>query len=155
MLASTLAEELARKWRDAGGPIAVPPDQVGKTVSQSPTAQETVVTEPPPNTSKSDGKKERPRRFTPYGPTPIQFDQSVTEQISAIQRQQHTVASHDYFLTAPEYRGTAEKPKVPTGIWGFDKADVDRYPVLKKRNFFCIQHHQATGKPCFARKLFI
>lgn len=154
MLASTLAEELARKWRDAGGPIAVPPIQNRKPIFAPLAAEETAVANPPPTATQPDGKRERPRRFTPYGPTPIQFDQSVTEQISAIQRQQHQVASHAYFLTAPEYRGKAEKPKEPTGIWGFDKADVDRYPALKKRNFFCIQHHQATGKSCFVCQLF-
>lgn len=147
MLASTLAEQLAQKWRDAGGPIVVPSDQVRKPPSNPPAAPaESVVTHRPPTARSSSGKKEKARRYTPYGPTPIQFDQSVTEQISAIQRQQHTVASHNYFLTAPEEIGKAIKPKQPTGIWGFDKADVERYPVLKKRNFFCIQHHQATGK---------
>lgn len=147
MLASALAEELARKWRESGGPIAVPPNQPRPTPDQ-PIPQTTTPTQLPTSTGKSpsDVPRQRPRRYTPYGPVPIQFDQSVTEQITAIHRQQHKVASHDYFLTAPEYQGTAVKPKEPTGMWGFDRPDVERFPSLRKRNFFCIQHHQATGE---------
>jgi hypothetical protein len=30
--------------------------------------------------------------------------------------------------------------------WGFEKEDLDRFPALKRRNFWCIQRHQARGK---------
>jgi len=30
--------------------------------------------------------------------------------------------------------------------WGFEDEDLDRFPALKRRNFWCIQRHQARGK---------
>lgn len=29
--------------------------------------------------------------------------------------------------------------------WGFEQEDLDRFPALKRRNFWCIQRHQARG----------
>jgi hypothetical protein len=35
----------------------------------------------------------------------------------------------------------------PCGIWGFDRQDCEKFPVLvRKRNFWCVQRHQATGR---------
>ena len=31
--------------------------------------------------------------------------------------------------------------------WGFASEDLERFPALKRRNFWCIQRHQARGKP--------
>jgi hypothetical protein len=41
-------------------------------------------------------------------------------------------------------------PKVTndTYPWGFEKEDLERFPALKRRNFWCIQRHQARGKFC-------
>ena len=30
--------------------------------------------------------------------------------------------------------------------WGFDEEDLEMFPALKRRNFWCIQRHQARGK---------
>ena len=40
------------------------------------------------------------------------------------------------------------EPKVTddTYPWGFEKEDLERFPALKRRNFWCIQRHQARGK---------
>lgn len=32
-------------------------------------------------------------------------------------------------------------PQEPVGPWGFDRPIVDRFPALKKRNFFVVQEH--------------
>ena len=32
----------------------------------------------------------------------------------------------------------------------FSPEEIERYPALKKRNFFCVQRHQATGMHCSA-----
>ena len=29
--------------------------------------------------------------------------------------------------------------------WGFEQEDLERFPALRKRNFWCIQRHQARG----------
>jgi hypothetical protein len=29
--------------------------------------------------------------------------------------------------------------------WGFEEGDIDSFPALKRRNFWCIQRHQARG----------
>lgn len=147
MLAAGIADELARKRRCTNDASAARSDsQV--PVPSPPRIQNAVTTvKPPPTSTTPDRTKTRPRRYTPYGPVPIKPSQPITDQISAIQAHHHRIASHDYFLTAPEYRGTAKRAKEPTGIWGFAREDVERYPMLRKRNFFCIQHHQATGTP--------
>lgn len=31
--------------------------------------------------------------------------------------------------------------------WGFGDDDLEKFPALKKRNFWCVQRHQARGKP--------
>lgn len=165
MLASAIADELARKRGSSGEPPSAPPTRRKRISAASPrrsrnatplvevASKPTLIsspsrtmdaTTPAEAHSKptSDRSKQRLRRYTPYGPIPIKFGQTIDDQITEIQREQHKVASHDYFLTAPENRGKIERPKEPTGIWGFDKADVESYPVLRKRNFFCIQHHR-------------
>lgn len=30
--------------------------------------------------------------------------------------------------------------------WGFDEKDIERFPALKRRNFWCMQRHQARGQ---------
>ena len=32
------------------------------------------------------------------------------------------------------------------GPWGFSEDDLERFPALRKRNFWCIQRHQARGR---------
>jgi hypothetical protein len=138
MLAAAIADDLARRRRTSNVP-PVPPLQPVPSPPRPGNPSPAVPTSTP------DRSKPRPRRYTPYGPVLIKPSQPLTDQISAIQAHHHQIASHDYFLTAPEYRGTAKRAKEPTGMWGFAREDVQRYPVLRKRNFFCIQHHQATG----------
>lgn len=36
--------------------------------------------------------------------------------------------------------------KAENGPWGFSKEDLERFPALRKRNFWCIQRHQARGE---------
>ncbi|WWC88204.1 DNA ligase D, 3'-phosphoesterase domain-containing protein [Kwoniella dendrophila CBS 6074] len=31
------------------------------------------------------------------------------------------------------------------GIWGFTRSEIERFPALRKRNFWCIQRHSATA----------
>ena len=144
MLAAAIADELARKRRSSSGPIAVPPiQQPGNLAPSLPCSQPVTTLADTTSRLTADRPRQRTRRYTPYGPIPIKFGQTLGEQITEIQREHHKVASHDYFLTAPEDRGKVEGPKQPTGIWGFDNAEVERFPVLRKRNFFCIQHHSA------------
>nr|XP_018265067.1 DNA ligase D, 3'-phosphoesterase domain-containing protein [Kwoniella dejecticola CBS 10117]OBR87225.1 DNA ligase D, 3'-phosphoesterase domain-containing protein [Kwoniella dejecticola CBS 10117] len=38
-----------------------------------------------------------------------------------------------------------EEQEDRVGIWGFTKAEIDRFPALRKRNFWCIQRHSATA----------
>ncbi|WWC68315.1 DNA ligase D, 3'-phosphoesterase domain-containing protein [Kwoniella pini CBS 10737] len=38
-----------------------------------------------------------------------------------------------------------DKEEERIGIWGFTKTEIDRFPALKKRNFWCIQRHSATA----------
>lgn len=38
-----------------------------------------------------------------------------------------------------------------THPWGFDREDLERFPALKRRNFWCVQRHQARGEPRPAR----
>lgn len=39
-------------------------------------------------------------------------------------------------------------PKITndTYPWGFEQEDLERFPALRRRNFWCIQRHQARGK---------
>lgn len=30
--------------------------------------------------------------------------------------------------------------------WGFSDEELERFPALRKRNFWCVQRHQATGQ---------
>lgn len=142
MLAAFLADEDARKRRRQG-PVGISPSpqQPDRQVQPNDNPSDTRITDTPEAVS-----SRRPRRHTPYGPLPIRLGETVSEQIEAIQQQHHEVASHAYFLTDQALRGTATEVVDPVGIWGFERSMVERFPSLKKRNFFCIQHHQATGR---------
>jgi hypothetical protein len=141
MLAAFLADENARKRRRD--------EPVGIATSPQKEPQARQPNEETSNTATEDTQEvpssRRPRRYTPYGPLPIRPGETVAEQIDAIQQQHHEIASHAYFLTDKALRGTATDVIDPVGIWGFERSMVERFPSLNKRNFFCIQHHQATG----------
>ncbi|KAJ9098121.1 hypothetical protein QFC21_004450 [Naganishia friedmannii] len=140
MLAAFLADEDARKRR-RDGPVGIlpsPQPEPPAPPADNPSATHTEDAQEAPSSR-------RPRRHTPYGPLPIRPGETVAEQIDAIQQQHHQVASHAYFLTDKALRGTAADVVDPVGIWGFERSMVQRFPSLKKRNFFCIQHHQATA----------
>lgn len=141
MLAAFLADENARKRR-RDEPVGIAPSPPKEPQARQPNEETS-------NTDTEDTQEvpssRRPRRYTPYGPLPIRPGETVAEQIDAIQQQHHEIASHAYFLTDKALRGTATDVVDPVGIWGFEGSMVERFPSLKKRNFFCIQHHQATG----------
>ncbi|KAJ9118862.1 hypothetical protein QFC24_006061 [Naganishia onofrii] len=137
-----LADENARKRR-RDEPVGIAPSPPKEPQAGQPNGETS-------NTATEDTQEvpssRRPRRYTPYGPLPIRPGETVAEQIDAIQQQHHEIASHAYFLTDKALRGTATDVVDPVGIWGFERSMVERFPSLKKRNFFCIQHHQATGE---------
>jgi len=88
------------------------------------------------------------RRETGF-PGPVTA-QTISHTIDQLIAQERTVAGQGYFHTPQELLGLPEATKKPTGIWGFEEALVKRFPALRKRNFACVQEHQATGELSFA-----
>jgi hypothetical protein len=88
------------------------------------------------------------RRDTGF-PGPVTA-QTISHTIDQLIEQERTVAGQGYFHTPQELLGLPEATKKPTGIWGFEEALVKRFPALRKRNFACVQEHQATGELSFA-----
>ena len=87
------------------------------------------------------------RRETGF-PGPVTA-QTISHTIDQLIAQERTVAGQGYFHTPQELLGLPEATKKPTGIWGFEEALVKRFPALLKRNFACVQEHQATGESIF------
>jgi hypothetical protein len=87
------------------------------------------------------------RRETGF-PGPVTA-QTISHTIDQLIAQERTVAGQGYFHTPQELFGLPEATKKPTGIWGFEGALVKRFPALLKRNFACVQEHQATGELSF------
>jgi hypothetical protein len=70
-------------------------------------------------------------------------------------------------LTAAPKTLSAPEPSISTGaetavadqtrkgqLWEeFSPEELDRWPALSRRNFFCVQRHQATGEHCDAALL--
>lgn len=61
-------------------------------------------------------------------------------------------STYDHSRTGlPSPPGTHEGRFDPSVIhgdtypWGFDAEDIKQFPALKKRNFWCVQRHQARG----------
>jgi hypothetical protein len=84
------------------------------------------------------------RRETGF-PGPVTM-QTISHTVDQLIAQERTIASQGYFHTPQELLGLPEVTKKPTGPWGFDEALVKRFPALRKRNFVCVQEHQATGR---------
>jgi hypothetical protein len=89
------------------------------------------------------------RRETGF-PGPVTA-QTISHTIDQLIAQERTVAGQGYFHTPQELLGLPEATKKPTGIWGFEEALVKRFPALRKRNFACVQEHQATGELVFTQ----
>ncbi|KAH8085718.1 hypothetical protein HD553DRAFT_310095 [Filobasidium floriforme] len=83
------------------------------------------------------------RRETGF-PGPVTA-QTISHTIDQLIAQERTVAGQGYFHTPQELLGLPEATKKPTGSWGFEEALVKRFPALRKRNFACVQEHQATS----------
>jgi len=41
---------------------------------------------------------------------------------------------------------TAGSSKIPIPTWNFSIQELERFPALRRRNFWCVQRHQARGK---------
>lgn len=79
-----------------------------------------------------------PARVTP---------QTLPHTLSELIAQERTIAGQGYFQTPRELLGPQEAVKRPKGPWGFEEEVVKRFKALGRRNFCCVQEHQATGKP--------
>ena len=84
------------------------------------------------------------RRETGF-PAPVTLE-TISHTVDQLIAQERTVAGQGYFHTPQVLLDLPQETKRPTGSWGFEDVLVKRFPALAKRNFVCVQEHQATGE---------
>ncbi|WWD05389.1 hypothetical protein V865_003465 [Kwoniella europaea PYCC6329] len=73
--------------------------------------------------------------------TRIQDGKPVT--VNNVETHSQHIRTMDLEHASREVEEESEEERV--GIWGFTRSEIERFPALRKRNFWCIQRHSATA----------
>ncbi|WWC96621.1 DNA ligase D, 3'-phosphoesterase domain-containing protein [Kwoniella sp. B9012] len=72
-----------------------------------------------------------------------QFQDGKPMTANNVETDSQRIPAMDLEHASRELEEEPEEERV--GIWGFTRSEIERFPALRKRNFWCIQRHSATA----------